>query len=99
MERALLSGPGLAGETIVWEAEASPDGLLIKKGREGKKPRTQRIPVKQCLEGEPGRELAKRRADLLAKGYTDLEPPVESEHERRLRKVEGYYTESPPDWF
>lgn len=68
-----LQANGVAGLKN-WEAEVTATGVTIRYGSDGKKPRTQTIPLSACVNNSATEEALKRADAKRKEGYWDVDP-------------------------
>jgi predicted DNA-binding WGR domain protein len=68
-----LRNESVTGEKM-WEAEVTPQGVRIRYGAVGKKPRTQLVPLAACKNRNATDEAVKRAEAKRKDGYWDVDP-------------------------
>jgi len=68
-----LRAEGLTGEKM-WEAEVTPQGVSIRHGSVGKKPKSQLVPLAACKNRNATDEAVKRAEAKRKSGYWDVDP-------------------------
>lgn len=100
-----LRGEGVTGEKM-WEAEVTSQGVKIRYGSVGKKPRTQVVPIAACKNRNATDEAVKRAEAKRKEGYWDVDPednkdPQNAVQETRSKalKKEGLGSIKVNNWF